>query len=654
MQLNLFGPFPTVTIDSIEVKFRDCHYFRLLAYVAAMGGDAGMSEVCATLFQGDNDPRRRIYQSCGRDVPHSVKDILASLGETSAKFIKIVDRWLTLDSVACDLLDFWKLAEQARQQGDPKKALRAIELYDGMASQGTFLANMENERGWKWVSGVRSDLLAKRNELADFAVMASAVPIAKPAALAVVNVGQRAVLDWEAEYRGLSEEGKSAVQLLYLCPSGASVGRTSNAVPGMRELVQRGLAGLLPIPRTARYQLNADFRNWLSQNESALAGLDAVRDEHVAKYLSKTLGLANRIAAPNNANAMNQLVLEYENICVAIEWALHQNKGDGLKFCYCLQNYWGAQPNMMESFLFCERIIRQSKSSDDLILAKALKCAGVLAYYLNQYSSAMEYYRRGIETLERLQKDPKKEVPAILGILNIRNDIALVEMEMATWDPQKYHVAKDQYQKILRVREDLKSKLDDKGDLEKNSVQIAWAHLNLGMVQYYEARQFRTDDFSLATKSLKTSRSQCERQESENVEGIANCSLFLAKCSLGEGNLITARQLAHQALTTFANDVGDLRSQIEALDCVAHVAAMSMNLESAARLLGATHAQRGILNLPLRPQERAEYEKFVLPLIREFGQSEFNRRFFSHGFVDFAEAMAYGQNLAWVSVQRLL
>src|SRR5947209_8619888 len=152
---------------------------------------------------------------------------------------------------------------------------------------------------------------------------------------------------------------------------------------------------------------NGEMRFWLLQTlrEFGLerlfeAGeLETTKGAHSQYFHSWVERIAPLLLGAEQADWLDQLDREYENVRVALEWMLDEaSMGQGraeqaLQLCIALMGFWEIRGFIAEGLAFMERALALSKDVAPSLRAMALHYAGFLALMQDDSKRAEEFLR---------------------------------------------------------------------------------------------------------------------------------------------------------------------------------------------------------------------------------------------------------------------
>jgi tetratricopeptide (TPR) repeat protein len=404
----------------------------------------------------------------------------------------------------------------------------------------------------------------------------------------------------ESEERGVFRRlavfanGAALVAAEQVCTAaGAIVG---NMLEVLGELVDKSMA--------QRQELkNGEMRFWLLQTlrefgEECLsqAGeIAATQAAHAAYFLSWVERVAPMILGAEQADWLDQLDREYENVRVALEWMLDGTgieRGwaeQALRLCVALMAFWEIRGYIREGLAFMERALAIGKDAAPSVRAQALHYAGFLALMLDDNTRAEEFLREsqllfrdsgdkfGMANILRLQgnlamtKNNFKIARRLLEeALNIYRTLGDMRRAASTCDAlAQVAIAQGDYNKALLL-------------LEENlaSYQMLGEQNGTAYPLYHMAYAFFRSRGDLAKARELTEESLALFRAVGNRRVIAYVLILLGEILLVEGEDDRARSVLEESLSIF-RVMGERSGTASALIALARVAAYQGEYETA-------------------------------------------------------------------------
>jgi predicted ATPase/class 3 adenylate cyclase len=319
--------------------------------------------------------------------------------------------------------------------------------------------------------------------------------------------------------------GAALVATEQVCTAaGAIVG---NILHVLEELVDKSMV--------QRQELkNGEMRVWLLQTLrefgvvclSQAGELAATQAAHAAYFLSWVERVAPMLLGAEQADWLDQLDREYENVRVALEWMLDGTgieigrAEQALRLCVALVAFWETRGYIREGLAFMERALALSKDAAPSVRAQALHYAGFLALMQDDNTRAEEFLRES----QLLFRDSGDKF-GMANILRLQGNLAMMK--------NNYKIARRLLEEALNIYQTL-------GEMRRADVtRDALAQVAIAQGDYTQA-------LLLLEVNLASSKIRGEQY------GIAYplCHMALA-LFLSRGDRAKARELAEESLALF-------------------------------------------------------------------------------------------------------
>ncbi|MBA2392562.1 MAG: tetratricopeptide repeat protein [Ktedonobacteraceae bacterium] len=497
----------------------------------------------------------------------------------------------------------------------------------------------------------------------------------------------RGAIAWS--YELLTDEEQQVFRRLAVCSNGCTLqaarqicsatGALSDRVAEILEmLVDKSLL-------RQRGQADGEMRFWLLQTLReygwerlvATEEVQATRSAHAAYYLSWVQNAVSFLQGAEQAEWLDRLELEYENLRTALEWMLEQAPADkkaseqALQVCVALGNFWETRGYFREGAAFLERALASAEGTSIPLRAEALHLAGFLALIMDETQRAQALLHES-QMLFRESGDKA----GMANILRMQGNIAcvknnnrlarrLLEEALTT-----YQGAGNE-RGVVRVRQDLASIAIvqcnfalARSFMEENLAQYrAWGEPHHAAYALYHLARvlfLSRGDIQQAQSLAEESLARFQQVRNGRLEAYTLC--LLAQIHLVQADIATARTQLDKALHTF-KEMGDrfgtamvlivagqiaivqgdmaaaltayreclkLAQTISALELVAgclegagQVLMAQGQARSAVILWGKAAIIRADLVAPMPPVERVRYEQAVALAREQLGSEEF-------------------------------
>ena len=367
----------------------------------------------------------------------------------------------------------------------------------------------------------------------------------------------------------------------------------------------------------ARYRLLETIRQYAFEKLEEAKEMAPVRHRHLEWYLGIARKAQNELLGANQAQWLNRLEMEHENLRAALDWAIHGEKSanDALQLSSMVWRFWDMRGYISEGRRWLEEALAMEEDTEPLIRARALTAAGNLAVDLGD----MEYANAVHSEALRLRRETG-DMRATAGSLSNLGVIARAQGD--------YKRAEELYEESLSIFWELGS------DGSAAAVLDNLGFLALTQGKYERAEELHTQAMNLSRKvgdtqgvviafnnlgEVAQARGEYEQAEefykqalelNEEIAdkvGAVGIMNNLASIKHLKGDQAQAGELYRESLE-ISRELEYLPGIAEILEGLAVVEA-EVSYERAARLLGAAMALRDRIGAPVTPNERSEYEK---------------------------------------------
>jgi tetratricopeptide (TPR) repeat protein len=368
----------------------------------------------------------------------------------------------------------------------------------------------------------------------------------------------RGAIAWS--YNLLSSEEQCVFRRLAVCVNGATgeaAGSVCTAAGALEGSVLEALEALVDKSMLQRQDDAGNVRFWLLQTlrEYGLECLadagetEATRTAHAAYYLSWVEQAVPLLSGAEQADWLDRLGREYENVRAALEWLLagtHHTEVEteraeqALRLCIALAGFWEIRGYFSEGLAFLERALAASDEVSAAIRAQALYDAGFLALILDDNERAGGFLRAS-QMLFRESGDKA----SMANILRMQGNLAR---------------AKNSYKLARRLLEEALALYREQGDRRK----MASTRADLAQIALVQS------DFSRARKLLEENLT---RYKALHEQYYTAHSLYLLACThfLSRDDRAQAQALAEESLALF-KEVGNRRLIAHVLSLLGQIA----------------------------------------------------------------------------------
>ena len=359
----------------------------------------------------------------------------------------------------------------------------------------------------------------------------------------------RGAIAWSYDLLGIAEQ--RVFRRLAVCSNGTTLEaaeQVCTAAGAIDGSVQEVLEALVDNSMLQRQEREKEMRFWLLQTlrEYGLERLvevgeqEATQAAHAAYYLSWVEQAAPKLSGAEQADWLDRLDREYENVRAAFEWMLAGAQVEtgraeqALRLCIALMAFWEIRGYISEGLALLERALRGDHGIAPAVKAQALHDAGFLALMQDDNVRA-EAFLRESQLLFRESGDRA----GMANILRLQGSLAMVR--------NSYKVARRLLEEALAIYR-------ERGDTQKMAAtREALAQVAIAQCDYTRA-------YSLLEEELAFYRARGEQYHVAYPLYSLACALFLARDDRAE-----AKALAEESLGLF-RAVGNRRLEAYVLN----------------------------------------------------------------------------------------
>lgn len=415
----------------------------------------------------------------------------------------------------------------------------------------------------------------------------------------------RATIDWS--YGLLSESQRMLHQALAVFAGGCTLedGRAvadagSSFLADLEALVAGSLLRGEVTDGQVRFFMLETVREDAVSRLAAAGKLDDLRQRHAERFLEVALAAEEELEGPEQAECLERLERELDNIRAALDWFLGSGRAeDALRASNALERFWRAQAHLTEAQRWLSQGLTRAEELPADVRALALRSAAHMAMGQSDWDGAVPLLEEAI-TLFRECERGYDEVVALsyLSFVALRRDepeqaeslgrqalevaralgdertiaFALMAVGDVGWVRGEHERALAQYEEAVA----LSRRADD-------PLLVVDAVYNFGMAAFQggdlgRARQAFGEALDLA-------------RELREAPHMAAAQFMLAELDILAGDTAGARERARESLALYT-DLEDDRSCARCLVILAGAAAADGSYEDAARLIGAAAALR--------------------------------------------------------------
>lgn len=383
---------------------------------------------------------------------------------------------------------------------------------------------------------------------------------------------------------------------------------------GLESLLDKSLVrrstGVDDEPRFVMLEI---IRDYALEQLAAGGELEAMRRQHAAYYLAlvekadiELRGGARQVAW------LNRLELEHDNVRAALRWSLDRHEIElALRLSGALWRFWYWHSHFDEGNRWLELALAQARRARNVpmpVLAKALDAAGNLMSVQGDYKRAIALFEKSLAFWQMTGNRP--EIAR-----------ALIALGIVVYDQGDDRRAEALFEASLALQRELGDRLG-----------IAHALNSLGCVMNNRGEYKRA--ITLFEESLTLFR------ELKVEWGVTYALVNLGRASLYLGRPEQARPLLEEGLA-LCRSLGNKAIIAECLEGLAGVAGLEGRPRVAARLFGAAEILREMVNAPLAPAERPNYEQTVAVACSALDEASLRRLWAEGRAMTLEQAIAY-------------
>lgn len=401
-------------------------------------------------------------------------------------------------------------------------------------------------------------------------------------------------------------------------------------------LVDRSLVTFQSQATGTRYAFLESVRAYAAERLGESGEGAPIRTHHLDYMLAFVEQAEPHLKGPEQAEWLDRLHAEHDNLRAGLEWALSGPVSPelALRLARAPYRFWEVRGYLSEGRQFLERALALAADVQPQLRSEALRALGNLAYWQNDFAAARSFHERCL-TL-------KQQIGDIVGIAAALSNLGIVASTQGRYDEARplleeslalfrasgtpYDIgialnnlgnvtyfqgdlaaARALYEESLAVRR-------QQGDLRG----IGSALNNLGNLAFVQG------DYEAAQRLHEECLAVVRRVGDQAAIGASLC--VLANLAYLGGDLAASQRLHLESLAVRL-DASDQEGIAESYEGIAKLAAALGRPEDAAHLFGAASALRSSIGVPMAPAERPAHEIAVNALSAEVGDEQFRRAF---------------------------
>jgi predicted ATPase/DNA-binding SARP family transcriptional activator/DNA-binding CsgD family transcriptional regulator/Tfp pilus assembly protein PilF len=367
----------------------------------------------------------------------------------------------------------------------------------------------------------------------------------------------------------------------------------------------------------ARYRLLEPVRQYAREKLRVSGEAEAVGRRHAEFFLTLAEGAEMELSGPRQAEWLDRLETEHDNLRAALSWALEREMDLGPRIAGALCRFWHTRGYFSEGRRYLE-VAARSGVVPAPVRAKALDGLGWIAEPQGDYERAREAYEESLE-LYRSSNDKS-------GVANALGDLGSLALDSGDYaratslleESLILHRELGSKEEVVGVLNGLGVLASAKGDREQSisffrealalsresgSVRMNAVSLgNLGITMLVHG------DTEQATVLLEESLELF--QEIGDSSNIAIGLMYSALAALAQGDHERVKALSKESLKLLQK-AEDKQHIPDCLEIMAGGAGAQGRAQRAARLWGAAEAMREDIGVPLQPEDRKLLDPYL-------------------------------------------
>jgi predicted ATPase/DNA-binding CsgD family transcriptional regulator len=380
--------------------------------------------------------------------------------------------------------------------------------------------------------------------------------------------------------------------------------------------------------RGARYRLLEPVRQYAREKLEESGEGEAIGRRHAEFFLALAEEAELELSRPRQAEWLDRLETEQDNLRAALTWALEREVDLGPRMAGALCRFWHTRGYLSEGRRYLEQAVARSDAVSASVRAKALDGLGWIAEPQGDYERARVAYEESLE-LYRSANDRR-------GVANALGDLGSLALDQGDYE-QAYSLleesltlhrelgSKEEVVGVLNGLGVLASANGDReqsisffsealalsrgtGNVGRNAVSLG----NLGITMLVHG------DPEQATALLDESLALF--QEIGDSSNIAISLMYSALAALTQGDHERVRALSQESLKLLQK--GEDKQHIpDCLEIMAGGAGAQGQAQRAARLWGAAEAMREDIGVPLQPEDRKLLDPYLTTVRTSLGEA---------------------------------
>ncbi len=359
------------------------------------------------------------------------------------------------------------------------------------------------------------------------------------------------------------------------------------------EAIESLVAKSLLRAEDGRFRMLATIRDDAQERLEQADEAQVFRERHAKHYLEVATEADEQLVGPEQAEALERLAQEQDNIRAALTWADSANAELLAELVAAAAWFWFMRGQLDEGSRWLEDAL-ESDAGEPALRATLSMRAGAIADARGDYGRAEAHYRDALE-LRRSGAD----LPGAVGALNNLGALAYSQAD--------YAAARIWYEQGLALAREIDDELG-----------IATALGNMGVAAVAQG------DPAAAIGLLEDSIAVSEQLGHQYVQAVSRQALGSALLDLGDVTRATV-QLSHAL--TIHQELKDLIGIAVTLEEFAGLAAANGEGEHAAARLGAASAIREAMSAPLHAVDEIRHARTVAAAKALIGNEKYEEQY---------------------------
>jgi predicted ATPase/class 3 adenylate cyclase len=400
------------------------------------------------------------------------------------------------------------------------------------------------------------------------------------------------------------------------------------------QLVEKSLVVAAPSSDSQdRCRMLETLRQYGRQRLRESGEAEDVGRRHAEHFLALAEVAEAALSGPRQAQWLDRLAIEHDNLRAALEWAKSGPEGSaelGLRLAGALARFWLTRGYLTEGRGYLTELLSSGNAVDPAVRAKALDAVGTLARQQCDYAVAREWCVESL-ALKRELDDQAGIAGTLRNLGSLADEQGHYGQAQALYEESAalYRALGNQWG-IAAVLNNMGISAAHQGDygtaqpLLEESLEL---FRNLGErlavdVTLYNLGNLAFDRGEFAHAESLYELSLVEARELDDQVGIASALRGIGNVAYRCGDLPAARRWFLESLTILSM-VGDKQAVAEWIEAVAALDRAEGHAVRATRLFAASEALRDAIGSPVAPKEQAERDAHLAALRVELGEADF-------------------------------